>query len=119
MNTLIFLCFSLIALFGDIFVLKVYITVGDIVIFTEYARQFTRPLNELSNQFNILLSAVAGAERVFSILDEEVENVDESNAIALDKVKGRFEFQKVGFAYDTTPILKDISFTVQPGKMIA
>ena len=78
MNTLNFLSFSLIALFGGLFVIKGYITIGVIVIFTEYARQFTRPLNELSNQFNILLSAVAGAERVFHILDEDIEEIDES-----------------------------------------
>src|SRR5699024_591333 len=66
MNFLNFLSFALIALFGGLLAIKGYITVGVIVIFTEYARQFTRPLNELSNQFNILLSAIAGAERVFS-----------------------------------------------------
>src|SRR5699024_10759764 len=64
MNLLNFLSFGLIALFGGILAINGYITVGVIVIFTEYARQFTRPLNELSNQFNILLSAIAGAERV-------------------------------------------------------
>ena len=48
-------------------------TIGEIVIFTEYARQFTRPLNDLANQFNTVLSAIAGAERVFAIMDEPAE----------------------------------------------
>src|SRR5699024_1341210 len=63
MNSLNFISFTLIAFFGGLLAVKGHITVGVIVIFSEYARQFTRPLNELSNQFNILLSAVAGAER--------------------------------------------------------
>src|SRR5690625_7520047 len=62
MNMLNFLSFGLMALFGGVLAINGVITVGVIVIFTEYARQFTRPLNELSNQFNILLSAVDGAE---------------------------------------------------------
>src|SRR5690625_438566 len=72
MNMLNFLSFGLIALFGGILAINDFISVGVIVIFTEYARQFTRPLNELSNQFNVLLSAVAGAERVFNVIDEEI-----------------------------------------------
>lgn len=119
MNALNFLSFALIALFGGIFAYQGIITVGVIVIFTEYARQFTRPLNELSNQFNILLSAVAGAERVFSIIDEPVEAIDETDAITLDKVRGHFEFQQIHFAYGETPILKDITFEAKPGEMIA
>ncbi|HLQ74800.1 MAG TPA: ABC transporter ATP-binding protein [Alloiococcus sp.] len=119
MNTLNFLSFSLIALFGGIFVLKGYITVGVIVIFTEYARQFTRPLNELSNQFNILLSAVAGAERVFSILDEDVEEIDETDAKTITETSGAFDFKQVNFSYEDKQVLHDISFTVAPGEMVA
>lgn len=119
MNTLNFLSFSLIALFGGVFVLKGHITVGVIVIFTEYARQFTRPLNELSNQFNILLSAVAGAERVFSILDEDVEAVDETEAKTLQDTSGAFEFKQVSFSYGDKQVLHDISFKVNPGEMVA
>ena len=81
MNSLNFLSFTLIAFFGGLLAIKGYITVGIIVIFTEYARQFTRPLNELSNQFNILLSAVAGAERVFSVLDEKREESDRRRCV--------------------------------------
>src|SRR5699024_2638407 len=62
MNMLNFLSFTIIAFAGGIMAVNQMITVGVIVIFTEYSRQFTRPLNELSNQFNILLSAIAGAE---------------------------------------------------------
>lgn len=119
MNTLNFLSFALIALFGGILAIKGYITVGVIVIFTEYARQFTRPLNELSNQFNILLSAVAGAERVFSVLDEKQEESDETSAQEIHHIKGQFTFNHMSFSYDDTPVLKDINLDVQPGQTVA
>ena len=119
MNTLNFLSFTLIAFFGGLLAINGHITVGVIVIFTEYARQFTRPLNELSNQFNILLAAVAGAERVFNILDEDKEELDEQNAIELPQTKGQLEFNDVSFSYGDTPVLKHVSFTAKPGDMIA
>lgn len=119
MNTLNFLSFTLIAFFGGLLAINGHITVGVIVIFTEYARQFTRPLNELSNQFNILLAAVAGAERVFSILDEDKEELDEQNAIELPQTKGQLEFNNVSFSYDDTPVLQHVSFIAQPGDMVA
>lgn len=119
MNTLNFLSFTLIAFFGGLLAINGHITVGVIVIFTEYARQFTRPLNELSNQFNILLAAVAGAERVFNILDEDQEELDEQNAIELPQTKGHLEFNDVSFSYGDTPVLQHVSFTAKPGDMIA
>ncbi len=119
MNMLNFLSFGLIALVGGLLAVHQVITVGVIVIFTEYARQFTRPLNELSNQFNVLLSAVAGAERVFNVIDEEREENDESDAQQLAQTKGHVVFQDVSFAYEDTPILKQISFEATPGETIA
>ncbi|GAA0593393.1 ABC transporter ATP-binding protein [Virgibacillus siamensis] len=119
MNMLNFLSFALIALAGGILAINGHITVGVIVIFTEFARQFTRPLNELSNQFNILLSAVAGAERVFNIIDEEQEERDEVSAQEIKQTDGRLEFRSVTFAYEKTPILKGISFEARPGQTVA
>lgn len=119
MNSLNFLSFMLIALFGGLLVINGFITVGVIVIFTEYARQFTRPLNELSNQFNILLSAVAGAERVFNILDEESEELDETNAKVLTQTKGQLRFEHVSFSYGDKQVLFDLSFQAEPGEMVA
>ncbi|HZW67293.1 MAG TPA: ABC transporter ATP-binding protein [Pseudogracilibacillus sp.] len=119
MNSLNFISFTLIAFFGGLLAVKGHITVGVIVIFSEYARQFTRPLNELSNQFNILLSAVAGAERVFSILDEDVEEIDESDAVDIKAPKGHFVFEDVTFAYGDTPVLENINLEAKPGEMVA
>lgn len=119
MNMLNFLSFGLIALAGGILAIYGYVTVGVIVIFTEYARQFTRPLNELSNQFNILLSAVAGAERVFRVMDEKQEETDEKAAKELTTIKGHIQFDHVYFGYENTTILKDISFEAKPGESVA
>ncbi|WP_188455667.1 ABC transporter ATP-binding protein [Virgibacillus oceani] len=119
MNMLNFLSFGLIALVGGLLAIEDIITVGVIVIFTEYARQFTRPLNELSNQFNILLSAVAGAERVFTVIDEEQEETDEQAARKLAKTDGHVAFHNVSFAYEDTPILKHINFEAHPGQTVA
>lgn len=120
MNMLNYVSFSLIALIGGIlYIYDFGVTVGVIVIFAEYARQFTRPLNELSNQFNILLSAVAGAERVFLVLDEEQEESDENDAIDITETKGHFVFRDVSFGYEKELILQGISFEAKPGESVA
>lgn len=112
--------FTLVAAVGGILALHHMISIGVIVIFTEYTRQFTRPLNDLSNQFNTLLSAVAGAERVFEILDEEEEAKDEKDAGILPDVKGEVAFHNVSFSYEeASKTIKDVSFTVSPGQTVA
>ncbi|MFC4024440.1 ABC transporter ATP-binding protein [Oceanobacillus longus] len=122
MNMLNFLSFGLIALIGGILVIvydQQLVTVGTIVIFTEYARQFTRPLNELSNQFNVLLSAIAGAERVFNVMDETQEEMDETKAIEISSTNGNIKFEHVSFGYEETKILNNISFEAQTGETVA
>ncbi|WP_017796366.1 ABC transporter ATP-binding protein [Oceanobacillus kimchii] len=122
MNMLNFLSFGLIALVGGILVIvsdTSLVTVGTIVIFTEYARQFTRPLNELSNQFNMLLSAIAGAERVFNVMDETQEELDEKDAITINDTNGHVVFSNVSFGYENTKTLDNISFEASPGETIA
>ncbi|MFV8829047.1 ABC transporter ATP-binding protein [Alkalihalobacterium sp. APHAB7] len=120
MNVLNNLSFAVIALVGGIFVLNGMVSIGVIVIFAEYARQFTRPLNDLANQFNTILSAIAGAERVFEVIDEKEESADEANAIALKEVKGEVEFKQVSFSYESDEnTLRNVSFTVTPGQTVA
>ncbi|HEY4551935.1 MAG TPA: ABC transporter ATP-binding protein [Bacillaceae bacterium] len=119
MNMLNNLGFALIAGAGGLLALKGSISVGTIIIFAEYSRQFTRPLNDLANQFNTLLSAVAGAERVFSLLDEEIEGEEEA-CISLETLQGNIEFRNVSFEYEASqPILKDISFKAHAGETVA
>lgn len=112
--------FGVIAIVGGTLAVKGMISVGIIASFISYSKQFTRPLNELANTFNTLQSGIAGAERVFEILDEEEERKDEEDAIAKDNIKGDVEFKHVNFEYKKgEPVLKDISFKVESGTNIA
>ncbi|MCJ7841189.1 ABC transporter ATP-binding protein/permease [Lederbergia sp. NSJ-179] len=121
MNMLNNLNFAIIAGAGGLLALNEYVSIGTIVVFTEYSRQFTRPLNELANQFNTLLSAVAGAERVFEILGEPEER-DEASSRSIAQINGEIEFKHVSFSYDLNDVdqtVKDISFRVKPGETVA
>ncbi|PPA68914.1 ABC transporter ATP-binding protein [Jeotgalibacillus proteolyticus] len=122
MNFLNNLSFAVIALVGAVLVLNgsETVTIGVIVIFVEYSRQFTRPLNDLANQFNTLLSAIAGAERVFDIMQEEEEEIDEAEAVEVEDLDGEVEFSRVSFAYEKDEeTITDVSFTVLPGHTAA
>ena len=120
MNLLNNLSFTIIAAVGGYLALKGVVSIGMIVIFTEYSRQSTRPLNELANQFNTLLSAVAGAERVFVILDESTEDEDEKDVGVLLNVAGRVEFEHVTFGYEKDEsTIADVSFHAEKGETVA
>jgi ATP-binding cassette subfamily B multidrug efflux pump len=120
MNVLNNASFAVIAGVGGLFVLKGWITIGVIVIFTEYARQFTRPLNDLSNQLNTLLSSIAGAERVFEVLDEDEEVIDRQDTKTLVDARGEVEFKNVSFSYEKGGnTVKHINFHVNPGETVA
>jgi len=120
MNLINNISFAIIAGFGGFFAYRKLISVGSIAVFLNYSRQFTRPINELANQYNMIQSAIASAERVFEILDSEEETEDDKNAIELKDVKGEVEFRNVWFSYDKeNPVLKNINFKAEPGKVIA
>lgn len=120
MNVLNNVSFAIIAGVGGILALDGHITIGVIVIFAEYSRQFTRPLNDLANQFNTLLSAIAGAERVFDILDEEVEAKDEKHSSEIRDFNGDVEYRNVSFSYEKGGnTITDVSFNVEAGQSVA
>ncbi len=120
MNVLNNLSFAIIAGIGGIFALNGMISIGVIVIFTEYSRQFTRPLNDLANQFNTLLSAIAGAERVFDIMDEEDEFKKEEHLKELTTIKGEVEFRDVSFSYEEDGnTVRNINLHVKAGQTAA
>lgn len=120
MNVLNNLSFAIIAGAGGIFALNGMISIGVIVIFTEYSRQFTRPLNDLANQFNTLLSALAGAERVFDIMDEDEEFRNEEQLKELAEVKGEVEFQDVSFSYEEDGnTVRNVNLHVKAGQTAA
>ncbi len=105
---------------GGILCLTANFDLGGLTIFTNYSRQFSRPINELSMQVNTIFSALAGAERVFEVLDEEPEQQTSDNAASLQPLKGQVELKKVSFGYEPEKtILKQISVTAKPGQKIA
>ncbi|MGG4452095.1 ABC transporter ATP-binding protein [Brevibacillus porteri] len=120
MNVINNLGFAMVAIIGGVLAVKGLITVGVIASFLSYSRQFVRPLNDLANIFNVLQSGVAGAERVFEVLDEQEEPVDSPGATVLAQPKGHVVFDQVSFGYrPDQPILKNISFEAQAGSTIA
>ena len=120
MNVINNVGFAAVAGVGGVLAVKDMITIGVIASFLSYSRQFARPLNEIANIFNTLQSAVAGAERVFEIMDEMEEDEDMSGAITMEKVHGDVEFVDVSFGYkEDIPVLKNISFNAKAGSTIA
>ncbi|MDC0762813.1 ABC transporter ATP-binding protein [Brevibacillus sp. AG] len=120
MNVINNLGFAMVAIVGGVLAVKGLITVGVIASFLSYSRQFVRPLNDLANIFNVLQSGVAGAERVFEVLDEQEEPLDSPGATVLAQPKGHVVFDQVSFGYrPDQPILKNFSFEAQAGSTIA
>jgi len=105
---------------GSNIVLEGVITAGTLYVFSDYIRSFFDPIQELAEQFSTLQSAMASAEKIFTILDEEPLVKNPERPVELGKVKGRIEFENVWFAYQGEDwILKDVSFTIEPGQRVA
>ena len=97
------------------------VSLGVLIAFTNLIRRFYMPVMSISEQFTVLQSAMAGAERVFSLLDED-HRIDDSGTLALEPatVAGRIAFEDVHFGYKPDePVLKGISFEAEPGQMLA
>jgi ATP-binding cassette, subfamily B, multidrug efflux pump len=120
MNVINNIGFTMVAAVGGALAVKGLVTVGVIASFLSYSRQFARPLNEVANIFNTLQSALAGAERVFEILDEKEETEDDALARVLENPKGEVIFENVTFGYrPEVPVLKNVSFKAEAGSNIA
>ncbi len=105
---------------GAVMTVEGMTTVGVIAAFVTYSRQFFRPINQLSSLLNMFQSAIAGAERVFEIMDEAPDIIDRRNAISIHTLKGDVAFLHVDFSYDSKkPILKNIDFQVKAGEKVA
>lgn len=101
-------------------VLNSTITMGTLYIFIQYIGSFFEPIQELAEQLGTMQSAMASAEKIFVILDEEPMIVNPEKPAVLHGVKGRIEFDHVWFAYEGENwILKDVSFVIEPGQKIA
>ncbi|MBC8587093.1 ABC transporter ATP-binding protein [Paratissierella segnis] len=140
MGNLSHILYALISIFGSFLVMKDRLSVGNIASYLQYTRSFSRPINQVSNQLNTLFAALAGAERIFNILDEEVE-IDEGDIrLVEDKndkksywkvpmkngefemvpLKGYIAFKDVDFGYvEGKQILNDINLYAKPSQKIA
>lgn len=110
--------FVIIAAFGGLFAIKGLISVGVISAFIVYAKQFSRPINEIAQIYGQLQTAVAGAERVFAVLDET--NEDKSGAEFENNEAATVKFRNVNFSYKQGyPVIRDFTLTVPSGKKVA
>ena len=117
MNMLSNISFVIVSVFGAYFALKGYITVGVISAFIIYSKQFSRPINELAQLYGQIQTAIACAERVFSILDTDTEHFEGD---PLTEVKGIIEFKNVNFSYvPEKRVISDFSLKIESGKRIA
>ncbi|MEY8739443.1 ABC transporter ATP-binding protein [Bacillales bacterium AN1005] len=112
--------YVLICVVGGIFVTRGAITIGDILAFTQYSRQFTQPINQIANISNIIQSTIASAERVFELLDEEEEVPESNKPVALQQPEGAVAFQGVNFGYkDDELLIRNMNINVKPGQTVA
>lgn len=140
MGNLSYFQYALLAVTGGIFVIQGRLSVGNIASFLQFTRTISRPITQVSNQMNAILAAIAGAERIFRLLDEEPEDLDDlihleegcdgkkdlcwvvptDNGEQRIPVKGDIRFHNVDFGYTKgQKVLKDISLFAKPGQKIA
>lgn len=130
MGNLSQISYAISATVGGILCLTSNFDIGGLTIFTNYSRQFSRPISELSQQMNVIFAALAGAERVFEVMDEKPEAADPVDAINIymqenrgdgaRPIKGEVELKDVTFGYTPDKIvLRNINVTAKPGQKIA
>ncbi len=96
------------------------VSIGLLTAFILYSQRFFEPLRQITQVYSMLQSALAGAERLFQLMDIKPEVMEKSSALPLNDIRGTVEFQSVGFAYEEgKTVLDDISFQTQPGQVVA
>jgi len=114
------LAVGLILGYGGKLILAGTLTLGSLLAFLQYSERFFRPIRDLSEKYNILQAAMASSERIFALLDTETDVPVTGKPIQIPQRKGRIEFKNVSFAYKKdNPVIKDVSFTVEPGETLA
>ncbi len=94
--------------------------IGTLTAFIQYSQRFFRPIQDLSDKYNILQSAMASSERIFKLLDTPVTIQDAPRPKTLPPAEGQVEFRNVSFAYDGKHrVLENVSFTIEPGEKVA
>ncbi len=118
MNCISNISFVIVAAFGGYFAYTGLITIGTISAFIIYAKQFSRPINEIAQLYGTIQTAIAGAERVFALMDQPDE--DNSGTLEMKDVKGEISFRNVDFSYvEGKQVLYDFNLDVKPGQKIA
>ncbi len=108
------------AVISGILCIKGKISVGTITLYTKFSKEYSRPITEISNQFNVIQSGIAGAERIFEILDEKEEFPNNAKKPKIKEVKGHVEIKDVHFGYKRNQeVLKEINIEAKPGETIA
>ncbi|MDY7094385.1 MAG: ABC transporter ATP-binding protein [Acidobacteriota bacterium] len=111
---------ALLIWYGGGQVMRNVLSLGALIAFLQYARQFYQPLADLSEKYNILQGAMASSERIFALLDRPVEIASPAEPYRPEKVEGAIEFDSVEFAYkEDEPVLRGISFRLEPGETLA
>ena len=112
--------YVLIAVVGGVFVTKSYLNLGDIVSFISYSKSFSQPIVMTANIANVIQSAVACAERVFEMLDEEEQVPEAADAVSLSHPQGNIRFEHVKFHYrENVPLIEDMNLDVRQGDTVA
>lgn len=118
MNCISNISFVIVAAFGGYFAYTGLITIGTVSAFIIYAKQFSRPINEIAQLYGTIQTAIASAERVFNLMDEPDE--DNSGEKELENMEGRISFRNVDFSYvHGKKVLYDFNLDVEPGQKIA
>jgi len=118
-ETITFIGMTVIFIVGGYMVRDALLTVGGFVAFLAYIERFLAPIRNITQFYNVMQAAMAGAERIFGILDTKSDIVDKENALVLKDIEGEVEFKNVVFGYDENIILNDVSFKVEAGKTVA
>lgn len=120
MNIINNLNYLIVAAFGAYFTVKGAISVGDVQAILQYSRQLSQPINQISNQYANILTAIAGAERVFNILDTPDEVDEGKTELDIPHMKGDVDFSHINFSYvKGKQVIKDFNLEVKQGQKIA
>lgn len=118
MNSISNISFVIVAAFGGYFAYTGLITIGTVSAFIIYAKQFSRPINEIAQLYQTVQTAIAGAERIFALLEEPKE--DDRGETILENFQGKISFEGINFSYESgKQVLYDFNLEIEPGQKIA
>ncbi len=126
LEALSYVSLAIVAVVGGFYILSgqqmfgATISLGLVITFIAYTQQFNRPVQQISVLWTNIQSAIAGAERIFNLLDETPDVTDKADAIEMPSIQGRVQFDQVWAEYNTgEPVLRGIDLAVEPGQMVA